>query len=522
MAGRGAVGAHPRGRAAGGRPGAAGSRPPSGGGALPDLRRPRVLVPLASNRAAAEAVRQYSDGMTQRARLAKAAVGLALRSGALPLWLRRRGLVVAAAGPAEGSCSATTSRRPRPLRPGGRDRARPVRPNRKPVVQLIGRDGRPVGYMKVGWNDLTRRLVRAEADTLRRLAGAGPRGFTAPGLLHQGRWQGLDITISSALPHRLWRRGRRYALPPVAVSARSPPSAGSRRRRWGRAAGGRGCGSGSAGSPGPRGDPRRDPGAAGRARLDPARLRHLARRLGAVEPALHPGRLLVWDWERSADGVPLGFDLLHFGYQTALQGLGQPPAAAAAASRGRPPRTWPSWASGREVEELLCDLYLLERLCRAAEAEVSAVTGRPDSVGAALLGGLLEGPPARIGGSGGPPGWSPGGSGGPDDRPSAGVRGRAAPQRDDPAGPLPGRPPQISGFADTGVEEDEGQHLQTVYPRPGPTAAGAGSPATRPPTSPSARRCSPRTRPRACSTSGGPTGTWPSRSWSRSPRPTCS
>jgi hypothetical protein len=41
------------------------------------------------------------------------------------------------------------------------------------------------------------------------------------------------------------------------------------------------------------------------------------------------------------------------------------------------------------VEELLCDLYLLERLCRAAEAEASAVTGRPDSVGAALL-GVLE------------------------------------------------------------------------------------------------------------------------------------
>ena len=72
-------------------------------GVLPNLRTPRVLVPLASGRAAAEAVRQYSDGMTQRARLAKAAVGLALRSGALPLWLRRRGLVVAAAGPAEGT-----------------------------------------------------------------------------------------------------------------------------------------------------------------------------------------------------------------------------------------------------------------------------------------------------------------------------------------------------------------------------------------------------------------------------------
>ena len=178
-----------------------------------------MLVPLSSGRAAAEAVRQYSDGMTQRARLAKAAAGLALASGALPWWLRRRGLVVAAAGPAAGTLLGDHV----PAALGRSDLAAaivlgPAGPNRKPVVQLIGRDGRPVGYMKVGWNDLTRRLVRAEADTLRRLAGADPRRFTAPALLHQGEWGGLDVTVSSALPHRLWRRGRRYALPPVATS----------------------------------------------------------------------------------------------------------------------------------------------------------------------------------------------------------------------------------------------------------------------------------------------------------------
>ena len=35
--------------------------------------------------------------------------------------------------------------------------------------------------------------------------------------------------------------------------------------------------------------------------------------------------------------------------------------------------------------ELLLTLYLLERVCRAAEAEVSAVTGRPDAAGAGLI-----------------------------------------------------------------------------------------------------------------------------------------
>jgi hypothetical protein len=361
-------------------------------GALPDLRRPRVLVPLASNRAAAEAVRQYSDGMSQRARLAKAAAGLALRSGALPWWLRRRGLVVAAAGPAEGSLLGDHV----PAALGRSDLAAaivlgPVRPNRKPVVQLIGRDGRPLGYMKVGWNDLTRRLVRAEADTLRRLDGAGPRTFTAPGLLHQGRWQGLDITISSALPHRLWRRGRRYALPPVAVSREIAALGGveetalGESRWWARL--GERLG-GVAGAGGPTLDGTLERLAA-----------HASTRLafgtwhgdwGPWNLRSTPGRLLVWDWERSADGVPLGFDLLHFGYQTALQGLGQPPAVAAATGRDRAAPHLAALGQRPGVEELLCDLYLLERLCRAAEAEVSAVTGRPDSVGAALL-GVLDG-----------------------------------------------------------------------------------------------------------------------------------
>ena len=337
-------------------------------GVLPDLRRPRVLVPLSSGRAAAEAVRQYSDGMTQRARLAKAAVGLALASGALPWWLRRRGLVVAAAGPAAGTLLGDHV----PAALGRSDLAAaivlgPVRPNRKPVVQLIGRDGRPVGYMKVGWNDLTRRLVRAEADMLRRLGGADPRGFTAPDLLHQGEWEGLDITdqLGPAAPavaprpplrpapggrlprDRRPRRGRgddaggeRLVVPAAVPPGPDPPGPGRRARDPPQGP------AGVAGAPGPA------------AALDGTleRLEGLAgTRLvfgtwhgdwGPWNLRATPGRLLVWDWERSADHVPLGFDLLHFGYQTALQGLGQPPATAAATAGTGPPRTWPSWASG--------------------------------------------------------------------------------------------------------------------------------------------------------------------------------
>jgi hypothetical protein len=378
-------------------------------GVLPGLGRPRLLVPLASPRAAAAAVGQDSDAMTGPARLARAVVALGLRSGAVGSFLRRRGLVVAAAGPAEGSLLGDHV----PAVLGRPDLAAaillgPVRPNRKPVVQLVGGDGRPVGYLKVGWNDLTRRLVRAEADSLRRLAGARRRGFTAPALLHQGTWRGLDIAIGSALPHRPWPRGAGHFLPPVAVSREIAALGGVEEAAlgdsgWWARLQGRLAAVRRAMADRPAGPPGHDagPGPGERLATLDAVLERLEGRaatrlaFGTWHGDWGPwnlrstrGRLLVWDWERSADGVPLGFDLLHFGYQTALQG--RPPAAAAATARDRAAPHLAELGQRPGVGELLCDLYLLERLCRAAEAQGSAVTGRPQEVGAALLGVLAD------------------------------------------------------------------------------------------------------------------------------------
>jgi hypothetical protein len=368
---------------------------------LPDLRHPKVLVPLASRRAAAASMRQYSDGMTRRARLAKAAVGAALRSGLLQSLLRRRRVVHAAmldplhGGPPAGGVGETLLGDYLAEALGRRDLAAaivlgPVRPNRKPVVQLLAQDGRPVGYMKVGWNDLTRRLVRNEARALRRLAERQPQTFTVPRLLHEGTWQGLDVTISSALPHRLWRRGRRYATPPLAVSREIAALGGVQTATLG-------------GSPWWEELRRRlAPVQAAATGTAAATLAGTMDRLqeqagtplafgswhgdwGPWNLRATADRLLVWDWERSGDGVPLGFDLLHFGYQTAFQGLRQPPAEAAARSLRRAEPLLAELAQREEVGELLLTLYLLERVCRAAEAEASAVTGRPDAAGAGLL-----------------------------------------------------------------------------------------------------------------------------------------
>jgi hypothetical protein len=368
-------------------------------GVLPDRQHPRVLVPLSSPRAAAASMRQYSDGMGQFARLARALVGLGLRSGAVQWGLRRRGLTVrlgaiAGDGPASDGC----------LLPDhvanvlGRDDLEsaivlgPLRPNRKPVVQLLSRNGEVVAYMKVGWNDLTRRLVRNEAAMLARLADRAPQTFQPPRLLHHGRWEGLEIVICSALPHRFLRRGRRDGLPPLAVSREIADLGGTRRTALGA-------------SPYWRDLLSRLQVVRGRGTDRSRELLAVAQELVAAraETRLLFGtwhgdwgpwntraagdRLLVWDWERSGDGVPVGFDVIHFyyQYQTAVGRRRQPAPQAGATTLRRATPALGQLGQPAGTEELLLILYLLERLCRSDEAAISAVTGRPQAAGAMLL-----------------------------------------------------------------------------------------------------------------------------------------
>jgi hypothetical protein len=381
-----------------GRDAPAGFRPLAEWVILPDRRRPRVLVPLASRRAAAAAVRQYSDGMTQRARLTKALVGLGLRSGGLQRVLRRRGslLRVGAGGAPVDAAGGTLLHDYLPEALGRRDLAAaivlgPVRLNRKPVLQLVDARGEPVGYMKVGWNDLTRRLVRNEAAMLARLAELRPETFTAPRLLHHGQWHGLEVTVSAALPHRLWRHGRRHRLPPLAATREIASLGGVEWAALGDSAWWQGLQR--------RLGPIRERATGPATAVLTAVLEALGREAAGSRLAFGtwhgdwgpwniratPDQLLVWDWERSADGVPVGLDLLHFGYLTGVQDLRRPPAEAATASLRRAAPLLDALGQEPGAAELLLDLYLLELFCRASEAEASVITGRPDTLGADLL-----------------------------------------------------------------------------------------------------------------------------------------
>ena len=94
-----------------------------------------------------------------------------------------------------------------------------------------------------------------------------------------------------------------------------------------------------------------------------------------------PG-LLVWDWERFTRPVPLGFDPLHYGLQSAVVRQRQPPPAAAAACVTTAPATLAPFGVPADEARLTALLYLAElsvRYLADRQAETGNRLGRPGS-----------------------------------------------------------------------------------------------------------------------------------------------
>ena len=71
-------------------------------------------------------------------------------------------------------------------------------PHRKPVIQAVTRQGIVLAYAKVGWNQSTAKLVGNEARVLQRMAGVHLESFSAPRLMHVGRWKDSYFSVQSA------------------------------------------------------------------------------------------------------------------------------------------------------------------------------------------------------------------------------------------------------------------------------------------------------------------------------------
>ena len=342
---------------------------------VPNARRPRLLVPSGPRRVAAAAVRRYAEPQSRAARLKRDAVVATLRTGASAMLLRDR---IRVTGPASESidgylCAAL-----------GRDVALsvhigPARANRKPVLQLIGPDGDTLGFAKVGTGPLTQRLVRAETSALTALGTAGLTRLTVPGVLHAGQWRGRPILVQSALP--VWLP--RAPLTPRRLTAAMLDIAGC-------------CGFTS----GPLAASAywaelRGRIAAVADRSEGAALASVASLVtsSAGEAVLRYGSwhgdwapwnmanvadaLLVWDWERFAQGVPMGFDAVHHELQQHIQSTPDAAAAVAAtvARAGDLLAPFGVPAAARELTALLYLIDLAARYLTDRQAEAGARLG---------------------------------------------------------------------------------------------------------------------------------------------------
>jgi hypothetical protein len=335
------------------------------------------MVSLGARPGTVSALTSYNALRSPRRRLARSVLALGLRAGlAQPLLAHRIDVGTAAGATREQLAKSLLSEHLRRLF-GAADIVVAFGgtsgPYRKPVLQVFGGDGSPLGYVKVGWNDWTRSAIRCEAAALRACAGSRIH-LGVPALLDQCQWRGLDLLVTAPLPAGVRRLGG-TRLPPASllreITELSPvhdsPLAAS---QWWRGLRDR-IETGVA-----------DHGSrtllAGAADLiensdGDTRLR-FGRWHGDLVPwnlARLGSRIYAWDWESSSPAAPVGFDALHFPFQIAFiqrqRPLGQ--AAALAAEQATPALT--ALGVGASVHGLLSRLHLLELAVRHEEAHTS-------------------------------------------------------------------------------------------------------------------------------------------------------
>ncbi len=334
---------------------------------VPSLDNARFLLPLASRRVTAAAVLAYNALRPPKVRASRAAIGLLARAGALGL--TRAPILSVHGGPLLWDHLAGLL---------GADRLhaaigiRPPDPHHKPTLQLFGDDARPRGYAKIGWNDGTRAMVRAEVATLAGLPPAGGDVPAAPRLILHTTWQNREIAVIEPMPRSV-RRIRRPGTPRtaamLAVARRGGPPAPARPvagspflAAWRHRAAGA-------------------PPAAGRAVTVAAAIDALEARDGELtcefgdwhgdwvpwNMARHRGGLLVWDWENHGTDTPVGFDLAHQAFQTALSTHRRPAAECAAAVDDALRTHGPALGLDAARQRFVADAYLVELWLRTYE-----------------------------------------------------------------------------------------------------------------------------------------------------------
>ncbi len=301
---------------------------------LPHPSMARILVPLPSRRVAAASLLRYNAVRAPTSRALRGAVGWAYAVGIGRYGFPHR-LVVSVDQrfpPSRWAEVLVLRHLAAELdRPGlmARVDVRRINPNAKPTLQLFLPDGSPAGFAKLGINAATRSMVRNEAAATAMLHGR-VHSVLVPRLLASGEWRDTAYTVGAPLPRDL----RRCTSTPGDTLAQIAEVAGSGtddRRPFAtstHAARLRAELSAAA----PHDDVARVLGAW----LERLTRHHQELAFGRMHGDWIPNnlgwsgdRLAAWDWEHSADDVPVGLDLLHWYFQRGLDAQGLPAAVRA-------------------------------------------------------------------------------------------------------------------------------------------------------------------------------------------------
>ncbi|QDH11054.1 hypothetical protein FE634_21925 [Nocardioides dongxiaopingii] len=286
---------------------------------VPSATRARLLLPAAARAVTAGACLNYRGLRPRHVNLARAGLGAAARAGA-PLSLHTVAVQVRRSRPTVAgrlplaSVGATLGVGEVFASLGVRSGA-----NRKATLSLVDSTGGPVGYAKVGWNELTDGFVTTESRVLRALDG-GASQVRTPHVLADVDVDGHAVVVTEPLPEDVrsitstthWPTAQElYALTPVHRRARLADT--DHARALGQRLAGRRAGSSD----------RPTTELLGRAERLLAELGALPGQLpvarrwhGDLTPwnaaRDRSGRLWIWDWETAEDDVLAGLDAFHW------------------------------------------------------------------------------------------------------------------------------------------------------------------------------------------------------------------
>jgi hypothetical protein len=292
---------------------------------IPSPERPKLLVPRRPHAVAAGAIRNFKTTASRRDRLSLVALGWLARSGGLDLLPRRRRVPHRQSGGGiEAHLSEVLGRPVRICVYIG-----PPRAVRKPVFQVLSLRGETFAFAKLGQDRFTDDLVRAESRAVQDLGRHSWRLLRVPEVIHSGTWNGHPLLVQSAIKPGVRRdvdgelvKGAMSELGALGPSERSPLSDSTYwhalRERIAAV-----------------GD---SPFAAALQRAVDELSPHAAElslRFGPWHGDWAPWNMVVraegvyvWDWEKFALDIPVGFDAIHYFVHGSVVERGARPAEA--------------------------------------------------------------------------------------------------------------------------------------------------------------------------------------------------